>query len=70
MDEADHAVAREQANIDRAIKAARRNVGEIATPSEGPVYCEECDQEIPPKRIEAVPSATRCVPCQSSAERS
>lgn len=70
MDEADHAIAREQANIDRAIKAAQRNVAETPAPVTGPVYCEDCDNEIPPKRIEAVPSATRCVRCQASAERS
>ena len=30
--------------------------------------CERCDQSIPPKRLDAVPWARRCVPCQSVEE--
>lgn len=31
-------------------------------------YCEDCDCEIPDKRIKAVPYATRCVKCQEAFE--
>ena len=30
--------------------------------------CESCEQEISPKRLQAVPWATRCAPCQSYLE--
>jgi phage/conjugal plasmid C-4 type zinc finger TraR family protein len=33
------------------------------------VFCEDCDIQIPPKRIEALPSATRCVSCQQEYEK-
>lgn len=31
--------------------------------------CPECDEEIPEKRLRALPFATRCLPCQESAEQ-
>ncbi len=30
--------------------------------------CQDCGAEIPPARLKVVPFATRCVPCQASAE--
>jgi len=30
--------------------------------------CHECDEEIPEKRLRALPFATRCLACQESAE--
>ena len=30
--------------------------------------CEECDEEIPLERLEALPSATRCVTCAEQRE--
>ena len=30
--------------------------------------CEECDEQIPPARLNAIPTATLCVRCQSAAE--
>ena len=30
--------------------------------------CESCDKPIPPRRLDAVPWARLCVPCQSAAE--
>lgn len=29
-------------------------------------YCEECGDQIPPKRLRLVPTAKRCVDCQST----
>lgn len=31
--------------------------------------CESCGEEIPVRRLEAVPWAARCVPCQAAAEQ-
>jgi DnaK suppressor protein len=31
--------------------------------------CHECEEEIPEKRLHALPFATRCLPCQASAEQ-
>lgn len=31
--------------------------------------CTTCTQPIPPRRLEALPFATLCVPCQSQAEK-
>jgi len=33
-------------------------------------YCQECEEPIPAKRLDAVPWARRCVSCQEEAERS
>jgi len=30
--------------------------------------CPQCGQPIPPERLEAIPDATRCVPCQQRTE--
>ena len=32
-------------------------------------YCQECGTKIPAKRLEALPQATRCVPCQRDHEQ-
>jgi DnaK suppressor protein len=32
--------------------------------------CEQCGQPIPEERLVVLPSATRCVPCQSGREKS
>lgn len=32
------------------------------------VTCQDCDQEIPARRLQVIPSATRCVVCQQIAE--
>ena len=34
-----------------------------------PSHCVDCGDEIDPARREAMPSAVRCLPCQSDAER-
>lgn len=68
MDDADHAVIREQQNLKRAV----HRIQSTLTPRDqasGPVECEDCGEEIPPRRLEALPGARRCVVCQSAAER-
>jgi phage/conjugal plasmid C-4 type zinc finger TraR family protein len=52
------------ANVDDAVKRARS-----ALPR-GPSleHCEDCGDEIPAARREAVPGVRRCVACQSAAD--
>ena len=37
--------------------------------TEGPVFCEDCDIEIPTKRLELAPYTIRCVDCQDLFEK-
>lgn len=48
-----------------------RRVQEARTRSSDPSWglCEDCEEEIPERRLLAVPWTTRCVPCQESQER-
>jgi len=50
---------RELANIDRAL--ADLEAGRYG-------LCEDCGENIAPKRLKALPFATRCVACQSAME--
>lgn len=69
MDDADLASVREEEQISRALKAAQQKMTHnTAIPTE-PVDCDDCGEEIPRKRLEAVPGATRCITCQGAAER-
>ena len=68
MDQFDRAQALEQQFRDAALKAAqptgqqaKRVIGEV-------VLCQDCDTEIPPKRLAVLPNATRCILCQQIAE--
>ena len=56
--------ARESNNATDTLNAvnkalAKLRLGEFGT-------CEECDEPMKPKRLDAVPWATACVPCQSA----
>jgi DnaK suppressor protein len=72
MDEIQYASERELAirNVDREsellrqVKAALRRVhdGSFGT-------CNECESEISPKRLAALPWALRCIQCQDAADR-
>ncbi len=72
MDEIQYASERELAirNVDREsdllrqVKAALRRVhdGSFGT-------CSECESEISPKRLAALPWALRCIQCQDAADR-
>ncbi|MBJ7537174.1 TraR/DksA C4-type zinc finger protein [Marinomonas transparens] len=33
------------------------------------IYCEDCDEEIHPRRRAALPHVTRCIECQQDEER-
>ena len=49
------------ATVQDAVERARHNLqGGTGTPE-----CVECGAEIPPARRQAMPSATRCIACQS-----
>ncbi len=63
-DEIDVAQERDQCFRERAIASARAGVA-----GEGSEDCEDCGAPIDTARRRAMPSATRCVGCQESAER-
>ena len=72
IDEVQFARERELAirNLDREsnlLRDVRDAMRRIADGSYG--TCLHCDQEIKPKRLEAVPWARYCVPCQETADR-
>jgi len=52
-----------QATVDERVDEARAQLL-----GEGSEDCEDCGRPIPPARREAMPSATRCVVCQSHYE--
>ena len=53
------------ASVDDAVARARR-----ALPAgESLRHCEECGDEIPEARRQAVPGVRRCIACQSEADR-
>lgn len=62
----DRAAALEQRQRDQALAVQRRR----STPL-GPslTHCDDCGDEIPPLRREKVPGCTRCVQCQTEAEK-
>lgn len=62
MDTADIATAYAERFTERAIEARVRYDGESRT------HCRECDDEIPPRRREAVPGVELCVSCQHDQE--
>jgi len=47
------------ARVDRALRKVADNPDEFGT-------CEECDEDIPPKRLLLMPHATLCATCQST----
>jgi len=73
MDEFDFDIAFQQTEIERE-DALRRILNKEL--EEEPVFndagdriCFDCEAPIPPKRMELMPQAVRCVECQSIAER-
>ena len=58
------------AEIDRDADELRRIDGALARLSEGSYgLCEDCGQRIPEARLQAEPTAFRCVQCQELYER-
>jgi phage/conjugal plasmid C-4 type zinc finger TraR family protein len=68
MDDVDYASEREQRELERRIKSIQGSLN-TNRDANGDVRCEDCDEIIPPARIAAMPSARRCIPCQTSSER-
>lgn len=61
----------EVAEIERDLRELRRTEGALErlhTPAYG--VCADCGADIPYSRLSAEPSATRCIACQTRAERS
>jgi RNA polymerase-binding transcription factor DksA len=53
--------------LDSRLAEIERALVRLADGSYG--NCETCSQAIPPRRLEALPFATLCVPCQSAADK-
>jgi len=62
-DEGDIAASWQQSQIEQALEARKRLIGESA------LECVECGEPIPDERRVAVPGVTLCVECQEEAER-
>jgi DnaK suppressor protein len=72
MDEIQHASERDLAilNVDRDSALLREVLGALRRAREGTFgICIDCESAIGPKRLAAVPWASRCIRCQNSAER-
>ena len=52
------------ASVESEIARARSQLGQ----GEGLTCCEDCDEEIPEARRQAVPGVRRCVRCQTEAD--
>lgn len=62
-DEADRALALTEAWTERCLGARLRTLHQ-----QGALECEICEEPIPERRRQAMPSATRCAPCQEKME--
>ena len=73
LDEVQHASERELAirNLDRESHLLRNVRGALARMADGSYgTCLHCEEEISPKRLDAVPWAAYCIRCQEIADRS
>lgn len=57
-----------QDEIDSAIDDALQRVRSRLPQGESLRQCEECGEDIPPARRQALPGVRLCVPCQSAAD--
>jgi len=72
LDEVQHAAERELAirNLDRESNLLRNVRGALARIEEGTFgVCLHCEEDINPKRLNAVPWAPYCITCQEMADR-
>jgi DnaK suppressor protein len=72
LDEVQHAAERELAirNLDRESHLLRNVRGALQRMDDGSYgTCLHCEEEISPKRLEAVPWAAYCIRCQEMADR-
>jgi RNA polymerase-binding transcription factor DksA len=67
MDDVDLASIREEAAMFRALQNVSRSVVANIL-SDGPVFCQDCDDESPSARIKAAPFTKKCINCQSASE--
>jgi DnaK suppressor protein len=73
LDEVQHAAERELAirNLDRESQLLRNVRGALRRIDEGTYgVCAHCEEDISPKRLNAVPWAAFCIACQEMADRS
>lgn len=66
MDDMDRVQELEAERIAKCIEEAKRKAA--ANAGIGQEFCEDCGDEIPMARRQAMPSAIRCVFCQSHVE--
>lgn len=66
MDAADRAQENEAAELARLLELQSSTA---ALDAEGAKLCADCHEEIPSERLQALPSAIRCIACQAYAER-
>lgn len=52
--------------VQDAVDRARRRLGHAG---ESLTHCEECGEEIPPRRREVIPGARLCVACQEERDK-
>jgi len=55
-----------QDQIDDTVKDAVLNARARLPAGEGAEYCEECGEEIPERRRQALPGTRTCITCQSA----
>ena len=68
MDDMDVAQEREQLDRELALQAMRSRLASDDAGS-GNGVCEGCGEEIDPRRLAAMPHASRCVECQQQLEK-
>ena len=67
MDAADYAQRIQDQSLSLALDAAQQ--ASLSKPSVSALECEECGNDIPKPRREAVRGCTTCIGCQSALER-
>ncbi|SDH93537.1 TraR/DksA C4-type zinc finger protein [Roseospirillum parvum] len=65
MDSGDWASQLAEADRERAVEVWRKS--QLDRPA-GDGICQSCDRPIPAARLAALPTATRCAPCQAGWE--
>ena len=68
MDDIDRAQQLEQSHRERSINNARIAEGHQQNKIGDRIFCLDCDAEINEERLEAWPTASRCVDCQERHE--
>ncbi len=58
-----------QDQIDDTITDAVLRARALIPKGEGPTHCDECGEQIPERRRQAIQGVRTCVPCQSERDR-